>query len=96
MRPGAPGSAVIAGHTWSKGPGVFDNLGTLKVSERFSVGRATFKVTRVRKVRSLTREEVRDLFSDRGPARVVLITCGDRSATTGVYASRILVFADKV
>ena len=40
--------------------------------------------------------EVRDLFSDRGRARVVLITCGDRSVASGVYASRILVFADKV
>lgn len=96
VRPGQPGSAVIAGHTWSKGAGVFDNLGTLKVSDRFSVGRAVFEVTSVRKVRRLRPQAVRDIFSDRGPARVVLITCGDRSATTGVYATRILVYADKV
>ena len=42
------------------------------------------------------RQELRKLFSERGRARVVLITCGDRSVTTGVYARRILVFADKV
>jgi LPXTG-site transpeptidase (sortase) family protein len=96
VRPGQPGSAVIAGHTWSRGPGIFDNLGALKVSERFSVGRAVFEVSRVRKVRGLRPQAVRDIFSDRGPARVVLITCGDRSAATGVYATRILVYARKV
>ncbi len=95
VRPGQPGSAVLAGHTWSHGDGVFDNLGTLRVGDPISVGRADFEVTKVRKVHRLSRQAVRDLFSDRGPARLVLITCGDRSATTGVYASRILVFADK-
>jgi len=96
VRPGQPGSAVIAGHTWSKGPGVFDNLGTLRVRDRFSVGRSVFVVTRVRKVQALGPRDVRELFSDKGPSRVVLITCGNRSATTGVYTSRILVYADKV
>ena len=96
VRPGQPGSAVIAGHTWSKGAGVFDNLGTLKSGDRLSVGGADFQVTRVRTVRRMSGRAVRDLFSDRGPARLVLITCGDRSVTTGVYASRILVFADKM
>ncbi|HXH80001.1 class F sortase [Nocardioides sp.] len=96
VRPGQQGSAVIAGHTWSRGAGVFDRLGSLRAGDRFSVGRADFEVTRLRRVRRLSHQEVRGLFSDRGPARVVLITCGDRSVTTGVYATRILVFADKV
>lgn len=96
VRPGQRGSAVIAGHTWSKGAGVFDRLGSMKVRDRFSVGRANFKVTSVERVRSMSSKRVRELFSDRGPARVVLITCGDRSAATGVYASRILVYAKKV
>lgn len=96
VRPGQPGSAVLAGHTWSRGAGVFDNLGDMAVRDRFSVGRARFKVTRVQRVRSMSSRQVRELFSDRGPARVVLITCGDRSAATGVYASRILVHATLV
>lgn len=96
VRPGQLGSAVIAGHTWSQGAGVFDQLGTLRPGDRVSVGRADFEVTRVRRVRSLPARDVQALFSDRGRARLVLITCGDRSNTTGVYASRILVYADKV
>lgn len=95
-RPGQPGSAVIAGHTWSKGDGVFDNLATLRKGDRFSVGRVNFRVTMVEKVRKMSGRQVRELFSDRGPSRVVLITCGDRSSVTGVYASRILVHAAKV
>ncbi len=71
---------------------MFDNLGALKVSDQFLVGQAAFEVTRVR---PMSRQEVRDLSSGRGAARVVLITCGDRSATSVVYASRILVLADK-
>lgn len=96
VRPGQPGSAVIAGHTWSRGAGVFDNLGSMKVRDHFSVGPSRFKVTRVERVKSMSARRVRALFSDRGPARVVLITCGDRSSATGVYASRILVHAKKV
>ncbi|QIK75787.1 class F sortase [Nocardioides piscis] len=53
VRPGQPGSSVIAGHTWSRGEGVFDDLGNLRVGDRFFVGRASFVVNRVRRVRSL-------------------------------------------
>lgn len=95
-RPGQPGSAVIAGHTWSKGAGVFDDLARMRKGDRFSVGRVRFKVTMVEKVRRMSAKQVRELFSDRGPSRVVLITCGDRSSVTGVYASRILVHAAKI
>ncbi len=91
--PGQEGSAVLAGHTWSKGPGVFDRLGRLEVGDRVAVGRNRFEVTRVRRVRQMSRSEVAALFSDRGPARLVLITCGDRDNTTGVYRTRIIVNA---
>ena len=54
------------------------------------------EVTLVERVRRMSGQQVRELFSDRGPSRVVLITCGDRSSVTGVYASRILVHASKI
>ena len=91
--PGQDGSAVLAGHTWSKGQGVFDRLGRLEVGDRVVVGRNRFQVTRVRRVTDMSRSEVAALFSDRGRARLVLITCGDRDNTTGVYRSRIIVDA---
>lgn len=93
---GQPGSAVLAGHTWSRGAGVFDRLGELRRGDRVSVGRVRFRVTRVRRVTRMSREEVRGLFSDRGEPRLVLITCGDRNNTTGVYRTRIIVNAEKV
>lgn len=91
--PGQQGSAVLAGHTWSKGPGVFDRLGSLRRGARIVVGRNRFAVTRVRRVTTMSRREVAALFSDRGKARLVLITCGDRDDATGVYRTRIIVNA---
>ena len=91
--PGQDGSAVLAGHTWSRGHGVFDDLGTLEVGDLVAVGRNRFAVTRVRRVTDMSRSEVAALFSDRGKARLVLITCGDRNNTTGVYRTRIIVNA---
>ncbi|PVG84332.1 hypothetical protein DDE18_01530 [Nocardioides gansuensis] len=95
VRPGQRGSAVIAGHTWSRGHGVFDELGSMRVGHRFTVGRHTFRVSQVQRVHRMSGADVRGLFSDRGKPRVVLITCGDRTAT-GVYRTRILVHARKV
>lgn len=96
VRPGQLGSAVLAGHTWSKGDGVFDRLGELRPGDEVAVGRHTFEVTRRQVVRRMSRKQVSALFSDRGPARLVLITCGDRNNLTGVYRTRILVHAKLV
>lgn len=96
VRPGQPGSAVLAGHTWSKGAGVFDRLGTLRAGDRVLVGTSRFEVTRVRRVTRMSPSAVARLFSDRGRARLVLITCGDRNDLTGVYRSRIIVRATKL
>ena len=93
VQPGQQGSAVLAGHTWSKGPGVFDNLGRLRPGNLVVVGVNRFKVTRVRKVTGMSRQAVAELFSDRGKPRLVLITCGDRNNLTGVYRTRIIVNA---
>ncbi|RYC07355.1 class F sortase [Nocardioides zhouii] len=91
--PGQSGSAVLAGHTWSKGRGVFDRLGGLEPGDRVHVGTSRFEVTRVRRVRDLSRRAVAALFSDEGRPRLVLITCGDRNNRTGVYRTRIIVNA---
>jgi LPXTG-site transpeptidase (sortase) family protein len=91
--PGQQGSAVLAGHTWSKGPGVFDNLGRLRPGNLVVIGKNRFQVTRVRRVTGMSTQEVSQLFSDRGKARLVLITCGDRNNLTGVYRTRIIVNA---
>jgi LPXTG-site transpeptidase (sortase) family protein len=91
--PGQSGSAVLAGHTWSKGRGVFDHLGRMRVGHRVVVGRNRFEVTRVRRVQDMSRRTVAALFSDRGRPRLVLITCGDRNNLTGVYRTRIVVNA---
>lgn len=93
VRPGQPGSAVLAGHTWSKGPGVFDDLGRLRPGHRVRVAEHRFEVVRVRRVTSMSRDAVARLFSDRGKPRLVLITCGDRNDLTGVYRTRIIVNA---
>ena len=94
--PGQRGSAVLAGHTWSKGPGVFDRLGSLRPGNVVVVGKNRFEVTRVRKVTGMSRKAVAGLFSDRGKPRLVLITCGDRNDLTGVYRTRIIVNAKLV
>jgi LPXTG-site transpeptidase (sortase) family protein len=91
--PGQQGSAVLAGHTWSKGHGVFDDLGRLRPGNLVVVGRNRFEVTRVRRVTGMSRSAVAGLFSDRGAPRLVLITCGDRNDLTGVYRTRIIVNA---
>ena len=57
------------------------------------VGSSRFEVTRVRRVRDMSRRAVAALFSDGGRPRLVLITCGDRNDLTGVYRTRIIVNA---
>ena len=98
-RPGAVGSAVIAGHVDSKtGPGIFFWLRALKPGDKIYVGRAdgtmaVFTVTRVH-------QYAKDKFPTDAVYGAVpdpelrLITCGgifDRSI--GSYLSNIVVFA---
>jgi len=98
-RPGAVGSAVIAGHVDSyTGPGIFFWLRNLRPGDRVYVGRAdgtmaVFTVTAVKKF-------AKDLFPTAavyGPVpdpELRLITCGgvfDRSL--GSYLSNVVVFA---
>ncbi|MGN0063727.1 MAG: class F sortase [Nocardioides sp.] len=93
--PGQRGSAVLAGHTWEAGDGVFDHLSSLRRGNVVRVGKHRFKVTRKQRVRSLSDEQIAALYADTGRPRIVLITCGDRD-DAGTYHSRILVRARKI
>lgn len=98
-KPGQPGNAVIVGHTWSTGDGVFDKLARLTVLSRIrlltSAGERTY---RVRSVGSIPLAEFPDqaaaIYRTTGKSGLVLMTCGDWNgssydATTVVYAELI-------
>ncbi|GAA2072990.1 hypothetical protein GCM10009821_08980 [Aeromicrobium halocynthiae] len=80
--PGAPGNAVVVGHTASAADGVFDRLGELAPGDEVRVtgpdGTVVFVVERTR---TLTPEEFRrtapELYRTDGPSGLVLRTCGD-------------------
>lgn len=99
VRPGEPGSAVLAGHvdSRSQGPGAFFDLRHLDVDDVVSVTHRD-GVTRSWRVVARThygkRElPIADLFTNRGDPQLVLITCGgefDRTARS--YADNIVVY----
>jgi sortase (surface protein transpeptidase) len=98
-RPGAVGSAVIAGHIDSKaGPGVFFRLSSLRPGDRVYVRRADatlaeFTVTTVSKYSkdSFPTEAVYGAVPD---SELRLITCGGTfDYATGSYLSNTVVYA---
>ena len=98
-RPGAVGSAVIAGHVDSKtGPGIFFWLRVLKPGDEIYVGRAdgTMAVFRVTRVHRYAKDKFPTdaVYGAVPDAELRLITCGgifDRSL--GSYLSNVVVFA---
>jgi LPXTG-site transpeptidase (sortase) family protein len=98
--PGAAhGGALVTGHTVHTGGGAFDDLETLRpgdpVRVRTARGTIRYAVTGVTVYRkaSLARDAAK-VFRQRGPGRLVLITCEDWNGTT--YLSNAVVFADPV
>jgi sortase (surface protein transpeptidase) len=98
-RPGAVGSAVIAGHIDSRtGPGVFFRLSSLRPGDRVYVRRAdgTLAVFRVTAVRQFPKDSF-PTSAVYGPApdpEVRLITCGGTfDPQTGSYLSNTIVYA---
>jgi LPXTG-site transpeptidase (sortase) family protein len=98
-RPGAVGSAVIAGHIDSKaGPGVFFRLSSLRPGDRVYVRRADgtlaeFKVTTVSRYAkdSFPTEAVYGAVPD---SELRLITCGGTfDYATGSYLSNTVAYA---
>jgi LPXTG-site transpeptidase (sortase) family protein len=98
-RPGAIGSAVIAGHIDSHtGPGVFFYLAHLKPGDRIYVRRAdkTLALFRVTEVRSYAKDHFPTLavYGPTPDAELRLITCGgafDQASKS--YLSNIVVYA---
>jgi sortase (surface protein transpeptidase) len=101
-RPGAIGSAVIAGHIDSyRGPGVFFRLRLLHPADRIYVRRAdgTLALFRVTAVRAYLKDHfpTRAVYGPAPGAQLRVITCGgtfDRAL--GSYLSNVIVYATEV
>lgn len=98
-RPGAIGSAVIAGHIDSvSGPGVFFRLREMRPGQLIYVERrhgpmAVFKVTSVRRFLK-TKFPTAAVYGPVPNAQLRLITCGGTfDSATGHYLSNVIVFA---
>jgi Sortase domain len=101
-RPGAVGSAIIAGHIDSlTGPGVFYRLSELRVGDRVYVGQANgtiveFRVTAVRSYLK-ARFPTQSVFGPTPYPQLRLITCGGTfDFATGHYLSNTVVYAAEV
>jgi LPXTG-site transpeptidase (sortase) family protein len=98
-RPGAVGSAVIAGHIDSQaGPGVFYHLSSLRPGDRVYVRRAdgTLAAFRVTVVRQYLKDDFPTsvVYGAVPDAELRLITCGGTfDYATGHYLSNTVVYA---
>ncbi|GAB7190865.1 hypothetical protein NUM3379_15720 [Kineococcus sp. NUM-3379] len=99
--PGAPGSAVLAGHvdTYADGPGALFDLARAGrgdvVRIRYADGsERRFGIT-ARESFPKDRLPAADLFRRTGPARLVLVTCGgDWDAAQRTYSDNVVVVAE--
>jgi sortase (surface protein transpeptidase) len=101
-RPGAPGSAIIAGHIDSlTGPAVFYHLASLRPGDRAYIRRAdgTLTVFRVTTIRTYPKDRF-PTAAVYGPApgpQLRLITCGGTfDPALGSYLSNVVVYAVEV
>ena len=98
-RPGAVGSAVIAGHIDSRtGPGIFFRLSSLRPGDRVYVRRAdgTLAVFRVTAVRQFPKDSfpTSAVYGPVPDPEVRLITCGGTfDPQLGSYLSNTIVYA---
>lgn len=95
-RPGDPGRALVAGHTVNAGGGALDDLERLERGDRVTVGgRGDSTRWVVESVEVLGKGDVarraEQLFTQEGPARLVLLTCEDWDGTA--YRSNVVVLA---
>jgi LPXTG-site transpeptidase (sortase) family protein len=98
-RPGAVGSAVIAGHIDSKaGPGVFFRLSSLRPGDRVYVRRAdgTLTAFRVTAVHAYPKDSfpTAAVYGATPDSELRLVTCGGTfDYATGSYLSNTVVYA---
>ncbi len=93
----ATGRALITGHTVHTGGGAFDRLASLRpgdqVKVRTSRGTLNYRVSTVATYhKDALARQAPQLFSQRGPGRLVLITCDDWNGQA--YLSNSVVMAD--
>ena len=95
--PGAEqGSALVTGHTLSRGGGALQDLETLEQGDRMSIetvdGSIDYRVSDVRVFsKGTVAQEADELFSQSSPGRLVVITCEDFDGE--VYLSNVVVTA---
>jgi LPXTG-site transpeptidase (sortase) family protein len=101
-RPGAIGSAIIAGHIDShQGPGVFYHLSQLRPGNRLYVRRAdgTLAVFRVTSVDTYRKDDfpTRSVYGATPDPELRLITCGGSfDPSLGSYLSNVVVYASEI
>jgi sortase (surface protein transpeptidase) len=100
-RPGATGSAIIAGHINSyRGPGVFVRLDELRPGNRISIQRSDgstvkFRVTAVHRYLK-NHFPTQTVYGATPDVELRLITCGGAfDSATGHYLSNIVVYATR-
>lgn len=97
VQPGAPGNAVVVGHTASSDDGVFDALIDVAPGDEVVVagpdGEVTFRVTEVEDVPVENFATVADeIYRADGPSGLVLMTCGDWNGEA--FESTVIVRAE--
>jgi len=98
--PGArTGSALVTGHTLSRGGAALQDLETLEEGDRIAVrtvnGRIVYRVRDVQVFdKGRVAERATELFSQTSPGRLVVITCEDYNGS--VYLSNVVVTAKPV
>lgn len=92
----AEGSALVTGHTLSRGGAALQDLESLKPGDRISVSTSNGRIVyRVGSVLTFSKGSVatqaQELFSQSVPGRLVVITCEDYNGS--VYLSNVVVTA---
>lgn len=95
----ATGSALVTGHTLSRGGAALQDLESLEPGDRMSVrtanGRIAYRVADVRIFsKGTVAAEAAELFSQTSPGRLVVVTCEDYDGS--VYLSNVVVTATPI